>query len=253
MGPHLHGDRQADGDCGDANLRMLRRRQRQLRTAAASDDFCGIVNPGTITTAPWPFTDKSGNANSFLNGEFYEGGINLSLLGLGDECFSSVASETRSSTSTTATLKDFVLGGFGACGASLVTTPSGDGDTQRRDRTATVSDSAEITSTAREPPAPTGSVKFYLCGPSATALTSCDATGTLKSTINLSTATRAETNSPSAPGTSRSTHPATTAGSRPGPATTNYVPDGSRHRVHRRQQHECFSITSADVARDDVA
>ena len=61
--------------------------------------------------------------HSYLQGEFYEGGINLSLLGLGSECFASVASESRSSTSTTATLKDFVLGNFGSCPSSLTTTP----------------------------------------------------------------------------------------------------------------------------------
>src|SRR5262249_25960118 len=56
-------------------------------TAGPSDAFCGIVNPGPgLTPSPWPFTDKSGN-HSFLNGEFYEGGVNLSLLGLGAECF----------------------------------------------------------------------------------------------------------------------------------------------------------------------
>ena len=40
---------------------------------------------------PWPFTDKSGTpTNQALNGEFYEGGINLSSLGLGSECFASI-------------------------------------------------------------------------------------------------------------------------------------------------------------------
>src|SRR4051812_21041338 len=68
-------------------------------TAAPNDAFCGIVNSSDGTVAPWPFLDKSG-FSSYLQGEFYEGGINLSLLGLGHECFSSVASETRSSTST---------------------------------------------------------------------------------------------------------------------------------------------------------
>jgi hypothetical protein len=87
---------------------------------SANDPFCGIVNPANGTTSPWPFTDKSGNS-TFLNGEFYEGGVNLSdpSINLGGECFASLASETRSSTSPTATLKDFVLGGFGACTSSL--------------------------------------------------------------------------------------------------------------------------------------
>src|SRR5262249_30282179 len=95
--------------------------------AGPTDQACGLVNPSTITM-PWSFTDKSGTPNNgALNGEFYEGGINLSTLGLAGECFSSVASETRSSTSTTATLKDFVLGQFAPCGASMTTTPSSTG------------------------------------------------------------------------------------------------------------------------------
>ena len=88
---------------------------------ASTDPFCGIVNPST-KSSPWSFTDKSGS-HSFLNGEFYEGGVNLTSLGLGNECFSSVMSESRSSTSTTATLKDFVLGQLGECGSAVATTP----------------------------------------------------------------------------------------------------------------------------------
>ena len=92
---------------------------------ASNDNFCGIVNPDNGTTAPWSFTDKSG-FNTYLNGEFYEGGVNLSdpAINLGGECFSSFTAETRSSTSTTATLKDFVLGQFALCSATLTTTPS---------------------------------------------------------------------------------------------------------------------------------
>jgi hypothetical protein len=109
--------------CGDANLE-------QLASAAdakcgpdfrADDAFCGIVNPATITM-PWAFTDKSATpTNQALNGEFYEAGINLSspAINLGGECFATVVSETRSSTSTTAVLKDFVTGSFGKCTSSL--------------------------------------------------------------------------------------------------------------------------------------
>ncbi|MFL5915869.1 MAG: hypothetical protein ACJ752_09550 [Gaiellaceae bacterium] len=132
------------------------------------DAFCGIVNAGTITM-PWPFLDKSGTTgNGALNGEFYEGGVNLSTLGLAGECFSSVASETRSSTSPTATLKDFVLGQFPNCTPSMVT--------QASETTASpvvpghaVHDTATITiNGGTTPPDPTGDVEFFLCGPIAT-------------------------------------------------------------------------------------
>src|SRR5262249_47005538 len=76
------------GTCGDANLRNLgTSTSANCASAAANDTFCGLVNPGTITM-PWPFTDKSGTpGNGALNGEFYEGGVNLTALGLGDRCF----------------------------------------------------------------------------------------------------------------------------------------------------------------------
>src|SRR5207249_1860023 len=74
------------------------------------DDFCALVND-TTTTSPWTFLDKS-KSSSFLPGEFYEGGLNLTALedkfpGLAGECFASFFSETRSSQSPDATLKDF--------------------------------------------------------------------------------------------------------------------------------------------------
>ncbi len=89
------------------------------------DPFCGIVNPTSPTVAPWTFTDKSGNS-SYLNGELFEAGLNLSdpSINLAGECFASFLAETRSSTSTTATLKDFVFGPLASCGASISISPS---------------------------------------------------------------------------------------------------------------------------------
>jgi len=139
-----------------------------------NDGFCGIVNPTNGTaTGGWAFTDKGGN-HTYLQGELYEGGVNLSALGLGDECFSSVAAESRSSTSPTATLKDFVIGQFANCSATMTTTPSvGAG--------ATVSPGTSVTDTAvvqgagtSNPPTPTGNVTFFLCSQLATG--TCDGT-----------------------------------------------------------------------------
>jgi hypothetical protein len=159
--------------CGDANLRLLATSAAAkcgTTVPANGDKFCGIVNPGPDPTdSPWSFTDKSGNSD-FLNGEFFEGGINLTQLpGVANECFAAVASETRSSTSTTAVLKDFVLGDFGTCGATLSTTPS-------RTNTLTspiapgtsVTDMAVVTgSGTASPPNPTSpaQVVFSMCGP----------------------------------------------------------------------------------------
>jgi len=81
---------------------------------AAGDPACATVNQ-VSTPSPWAFTPKSGPANSFAKGEFYEGGIDLGALGLANECFSSVILETRSSQSVDAVLKDFVAAPFQSC------------------------------------------------------------------------------------------------------------------------------------------
>ena len=152
------------GTCGDANLRIKgTSTSANCATAAANDSFCGIVNPSTITM-PWSFKDKSGTPNNgALNGEFYEGGVNLTALGLGDRCFASVASETRSSTSTSATLKDFILGQFGQCGSSTTTQSSVTGSTSIGTGSVPVSDSATVTVTGVT--TWNGTVQFHLRGP----------------------------------------------------------------------------------------
>ncbi len=95
------------GSGGDTNgtLQSLGGGTNRTCGSASADAFCGIVNPTDGTFSPWPFLDKSGNL-TYLNGEFFEGGINLSLLpaGIASECFASFLSESRASTSPTATL-----------------------------------------------------------------------------------------------------------------------------------------------------
>jgi len=155
-------------NCADSNLQLLQTSTAaNCATSAANAAFCGIVNPANGTTAPWSFTDKSGNT-SFQAGEFYEGGINLSAFpALANECFASTLAESRSSTSTSATLKSFVLENFGACGSKTVTTPSQSGAKQIP-TTAAVSpsslsetDSATITVTGISSFG--GTVQFSLC------------------------------------------------------------------------------------------
>jgi len=158
------------GQCGDVNLRELETSSNALCGASLSqnDAFCGITNPLNGTTTPWAtdYTDKSGN-HSYLQGELFEAGINLTTLGLGGECFSSVLSETRSSTSTTATLKDFVLSGFAPCGAKIQTTPSaGTSDTTSVSPGQSVTDLATVTGSGiTNPPFPSSppNVTFFLC------------------------------------------------------------------------------------------
>jgi hypothetical protein len=150
---------------------------------SANDNLCATTNQNVITS-PWPFTAKTGQTGQQVS-EFMEGGINMTALGLGNECFNSFLAETRSSPSPTSTLSDFALGNFGSCGASLATKSSKStlaiGD-------AAPTDAATITvnSSGANPPAPTGTVSFYLCGPSDTAITSCAASGTAFDTKPLS-------------------------------------------------------------------
>jgi hypothetical protein len=77
--------------------------------------------------------------------------------------FRSVGSETRSSTSTTATLKDFVLGGFGKCGSSVTTQSSITGSTSIGTGSVSVTDLAPVAVTGVQ--TWRGSVQFHLRGP----------------------------------------------------------------------------------------
>lgn len=142
------------------------------------DAFCGIVNEGTTPIdSPWAFLDKA-DSTQFRQGELYEAGINLSdpSINLAEECFSSFVAETRSSTSTSAELKDFVLGQFEVCAPAMVTNASTLPNETVTPGTS-VTDTATITVTGAANPADaTGTVTFFLCGPGAT--NGCPAGGT---------------------------------------------------------------------------
>jgi hypothetical protein len=172
------------------------------------DNFCGIVSPSGLTPAPWTFLDKSGNT-AFANGELFEAGVNLSALGLAGQCFSTLVAESRSSTSPTATLKDFVIGEFDVCAPEMTTQASTAGPVTPG---TPVHDTAKITVTgATNPDDPTGDVTFFLCGPIATGACTTGGTnvgiGTLdggaNTTDGIATATSPDVNtlaSPLAPG-----------------------------------------------------
>src|SRR6266568_2566930 len=179
--------------CADTNLHFQGgSNAANCAGAASTAAFCGIVNPAAGTAAPWSFLDKKGNS-TFDQGEFYEGGVDLSNFGLANECFASTLAESRASTSTSATLKSFVLGGFGACGSSLKTTPqnaSGADITQGSVSITTagsinVQDQAAVTVTGLS--VWNGSVAFSLCGPADLALQpSCVSGGTSIGSVPIS-------------------------------------------------------------------
>jgi hypothetical protein len=152
-----------------------------------NDPVCGTVNDGT-TDSPWPFLDK-GNSADFRQGEFFEGGLNLSFLNLEDECFTSFLAETRSSTSINAQLKDFVSGRFAVCQATMATLPKlADGTT-----TATsvspgtpVHDLATVTGN-NPAQTPSGTVEFFLCSFASGSTATCDGTTNVGTSIGTDT------------------------------------------------------------------
>jgi hypothetical protein len=200
------------GSGGDTNgtLQSLGGGTNRTCGSATADAFCGIVNPANGTFAPWPFLDKSGNT-TYLQGEFFEGGINLSLLpgDLENECFASFLSESRSSTSPTATLKDFVLGAFAPCRAEMTT------EVSDPDRLVipgeTVHDTATVVG-SNPARTPTGDVTFFLCSFAAGTTDVCDdsdaahhgtslGTGTLSGSGGTASADSPDVNTPGDPKT----------------------------------------------------
>jgi len=94
-----------------------------IRVADAECDLaggklaCAISNLEQQPSPPWGYTPKSGTGLPFES--FFEGGINVTRLLGSTPCFASFLAETRSSSSQTAQLKDFVQDAFPVCGASV--------------------------------------------------------------------------------------------------------------------------------------
>jgi uncharacterized repeat protein (TIGR01451 family) len=136
-------------------------------TGAPAVDFaCGATNAGTIT-APWPYQGRDGVPGEFPAGTFFEGGINLSELGLDAGCFSTFFAETRSSASVDATLSDFANGEFSLCIPPHITTQVIN-DQGLGDGIVTINSGESVKDTvfvggSKGPGA--GTVDFYVCGP----------------------------------------------------------------------------------------
>ena len=141
-------------------------------TGAPVEDFaCGATNGSTIDS-PWPFTGRDGEPGEFPPGTFFEGGINLTELGLDTGCFSTFIAETRSSQSVDATLSDFANGQFSFCVPPEIETNSS---------VATADFGQEVTDTATvggsKGPG-TGDIDFFLCGPTEITAAGCPTGGT---------------------------------------------------------------------------
>jgi hypothetical protein len=96
-------------------------------SASGSHIACAIANTTSGIPSVWAYTPKSGAAGAFPVASFFEGGINVSALLGSTPCFSSFIVETRSSTSNTAQLKDFLRGNFTLCGMNVTKSCPGNG------------------------------------------------------------------------------------------------------------------------------
>jgi len=113
-----------------------------------NNELCAIVNPVDGIPSPWGFLNKSGET-TFAHGEFLEGGIDLnSVFGSSIPCFTTFMAETRSSTSPTSTLSDFVPPhSFPLCGISVTKSCNGSGTVSPDGTSVTYTWTATVTNT----------------------------------------------------------------------------------------------------------
>jgi hypothetical protein len=134
-----------------------------------ADAACAATNGGVTTALDPDFLAKSGaTTGNYPVVGFFEGGLDLTAFGLGGECFPTFMVETRSSQSITAVLKDFTIGGFEQCVATIRTEIHAAADNSDSDLqgtpvapATTIHDLAIVTGTAGAP-VPTGTVTFRL-------------------------------------------------------------------------------------------
>lgn len=106
------------GDCAADNIRVLIPEASAICNGGGGDIACAITNTSD-ESSPWPYTPKSGAANTFPPTTFFEGGINIYEIFGENKCFSSFLASTGASTSFTSTAKDFALGDFNVCSVDV--------------------------------------------------------------------------------------------------------------------------------------
>src|SRR6058998_3456202 len=144
----------------------------QLASSAA--DICARVNVASQSpiTTPWATQDKTSNPNMLATAEFFEVGLDITnLLPSSSGCFNKFLFDTRTSPSTTATLKDYAEGVLVTCPNAHISTnvapsPIGLGGSASDTATVTLTQAAGTVN---------GTVTFNVYGPfsSAPTVTSC--------------------------------------------------------------------------------
>lgn len=131
IGQHRNGDLLVVGNFGSSQeiviyqwlngaLSLLYTNLNAKCDPAKVQTACAITN--TVNTpSPWPYTNKAGQSGTFYPGAFLEGGLLLTDFFTKTDipCFSSFFAVTRSSSSDTAQLKDFIVNEFKLCGIDL--------------------------------------------------------------------------------------------------------------------------------------
>lgn len=104
----------------NGNLDLLLSDANARCDSSLSQMVCAITNDNP-TNSPWPYVPKAGVPGTFPHTSFIEGGIDLTELFNGSDlpCFTTFLAVSRSSTSLTAQLKDFVLNEFKLCGVDI--------------------------------------------------------------------------------------------------------------------------------------
>jgi hypothetical protein len=152
-------------------------------TLSGGDNICATTNSGPTEendaiTTNWLTADATlGVGKTVVPPDFFEGGINITKIfqesgSTAPSCFNTFVGDTRSSQELTATLFDYARGQLGECAATIVTTPSL--GTTTVGATGAITDLAKVSGTNSSGgagPKPTGTVSFFLCGPSATTCT----------------------------------------------------------------------------------
>jgi hypothetical protein len=146
---------------------------------APVDSICATTNSGPHPTntniqTPWLTADATlGVGHTVVPPDFFEGGIDITKVfgsagGSVPSCFNTFVGDTRSSQQPTATLFDYARGQLGECSVTMTTAPSSTAN-RNLGSTTSITDTATVTGHASgggTAPAPTGTVDFFLCGPS---------------------------------------------------------------------------------------
>jgi hypothetical protein len=97
-------------------------------------------------------------------GIYFEGGLDLTALGLGEECTATFTMDTRSSGSVDASLQDLAIGELGKCESSIETTAGSPASSKiEKGEVSSGKDSAKVKLEGIS--TWSGTVDFYICGP----------------------------------------------------------------------------------------